>query len=189
MDWNSSMVVGFCVVFLFCFLSIRELQQLPLFLDRSKVAREFDAVDRVVVPESSRESTDSTPLFDFNVAIRTGDTAAAECTIFMAPSSLNDPNNPSDVHAGYGIFTTRFVKSGESFQPFPDQSAIAVADWHTNGGPTRKKEREQWSETFDNYWWGRGTKSICLFSIRVVRLCFQFVWSVYVSHTLVLHSH
>jgi len=59
-----------------------------------------------------------------------------ECTVWIAPSSLRGVN-------GYGIFTTRDIRKGESILGAPDGVGIPVGSYHYNEEP-KARERRLW---------------------------------------------
>lgn len=70
--------------------------------------------------------------------------STSECRIYMAPSSLGG--------ASLGIYTTSPIEEGELFLKGNDGPNIPVVDPFQDDSP----ERMQWTQLFDNYWWGRG---------------------------------
>jgi len=99
-----------------------------------------------------RSVSDTTALATKNTAgenLRTnglGSTEEKLCEIWLAPSSLKG-------HTGFGIYTTRDINKEESILSGPDGPSVPVVDYE--GGPMRR-ERREWIEVWDNYWWGRG---------------------------------
>jgi SET domain len=92
------------------------------------------------------------------------------CSIYMAPASAH--GNP-----GYGIYTTRAVRRGESFLRGSDVPSIPILEYSSSddddddddeqySGPTknaaalakalRGRARQHFVETFSNYWWTHG---------------------------------
>jgi hypothetical protein len=72
-----------------------------------------------------------------------------ECTVWIAPSSRRGVN-------GYGVFTTRDLKEGESILGSPDGVAIPVEGYHPSHDQPNYESFRKFRELFDNYWWGRG---------------------------------
>jgi hypothetical protein len=72
-----------------------------------------------------------------------------ECTVWIAPSSLRGVN-------GYGVFTTRDLKEGESILGNPDGVAIPVENYHPSPDQPNYESFKKFRRLFDNYWWGRG---------------------------------
>ena len=70
--------------------------------------------------------------------------SASECRIYMAPSSLGG--------ASFGIYTTSPIDEGEQVLRGNEGPNIPVIDPFQDESP----EHSQWTQLFDNYWWGRG---------------------------------
>lgn len=73
------------------------------------------------------------------------------CSIYMARASMK--GNP-----GYGIYTTRDVRQGETFLQAPDYPSIPILDYDESWSPneTEAKARRHFYQSFQQYWWTSG---------------------------------
>jgi SET domain len=84
----------------------------------------------------------------FRSNARSRDDVVAAGTIWIAPSSVRGVN-------GYGIFTTRNLKAGESILGGPDGVAIPFEPYLHRDVPDRN-DRHHFLGLFGEYMWGRG---------------------------------
>lgn len=67
-------------------------------------------------------------------------------TVWLAPSSIRGVD-------GYGVFTTRDMKSGDEI--VGADLGIPITHYGYDGEP-KVGPRRLWKHVWDNYWWGRG---------------------------------
>jgi len=86
---------------------------------------------------------------------------------------------------GYGIYTTRFLKDGESILGAPDGVGIPVEaqnDWEE----PKALERKQWHNVWGNYWWGRGVPDHVVYEAPPDIMDYQTGFGVMPNHHCVL---
>lgn len=101
------------------------------------------AITLILLAKPKHES-DWTDHEEQNQNTSTESLSGFQCNLYMAPSSI--PNS------GYGVFTTRAIKTTESVLPYGDVPDIVVTDMNAHTGNTKS---DYWTH-IDYLWRGDG---------------------------------